>query len=315
MTKEKHDGKVISFINMKGGVGKTTLCREIGYTLNKDYNRSILFVDIDPQANLTQSLYEKFGVLSQNLYNNLPDSARTQSITINDATISKLFNNGRYLPEKEDIIVDLQTKTEHQATMSLIPGDLQTVFLERTNSTSNENSLDKFIVRRDIRELYDYVFIDCPPTYSFYTTTAFNACDYYIVPVGIDPYSVLGISLLEQVVDQIKENDFRRFDGKTLQNMGIIFTPNAYLSSQTISRQFENQKRVIKNSKQLQKYSLYYFETPFLFNSKYRESLDYFTMDNIDKQHNDNVSAITEEFISRLTFLDNEKRKKGANNE
>ena len=55
MAKEKHDGKVISFINMKGGVGKTTLCREIGYTLNKDYNQSILFVDIDPQANLTQS--------------------------------------------------------------------------------------------------------------------------------------------------------------------------------------------------------------------------------------------------------------------
>lgn len=100
MSEEKHNGKVISFINMKGGVGKTTLCREIGYTLNKEHNKSILFIDIDPQANLTQSLYQKFNILPQNLYNNLSPKEK-QEYKTNNATISKLFNDNKILPEKK----------------------------------------------------------------------------------------------------------------------------------------------------------------------------------------------------------------------
>lgn len=258
MSEEKHNGKVISFINMKGGVGKTTLCREIGYTLNKEHNKSILFIDIDPQANLTQSLYQKFNILPQNLYNNLSPKEK-QEYKTNNATISKLFNDNKILPEKKDIIVDLKKEPK----ISLIPGDLQTVFLERNGSTSTENSLDKFIDRRKILNDFDYIFIDCPPTYSFYTTTAFNASDYYIVPVGIDPYSILGIDLLEQVVKQIQDDNFRRYDNKPLKNMGIIFNPLNYTSNATSNRQFNNQKRTIKESKQLKKYNLFYFDQPF----------------------------------------------------
>ena len=70
------NGKVISFINMKGGVGKTTLCREIGYTLNKKFKKSILFIDIDPQANLTQSLFEKYNLLPSDLYNDLSEEEK-----------------------------------------------------------------------------------------------------------------------------------------------------------------------------------------------------------------------------------------------
>lgn len=50
-------GKVISFINMKGGVSKTTLCKELGLYLFRKKKKKILFVDVDPQANLTQSLF------------------------------------------------------------------------------------------------------------------------------------------------------------------------------------------------------------------------------------------------------------------
>lgn len=309
MSEEKHNGKVISFINMKGGVGKTTLCREIGYTLNKEHNKSILFIDIDPQANLTQSLYEKFNILPRNLYNNL-SSKEKQEYKTNDATISKLFNDSKILPEKNDIIVDLKNDPK----ISLIPGDLQTVFLERNGSTSTENSLDKFIDRRKILNDFDYIFIDCPPTYSFYTTTAFNASDYYIVPVGIDPYSILGIDLLEQVVKQIQDDNFRRYDNKPLKNMGIIFNPLNYTSNVTGNRQFNNQKRTIKESKQLKKYNLFYFDQPFNYNSKYKEALGYFAIDNNDRKHNSNIKEITEEFIDRIEYL-NKNASEGMKNE
>lgn len=308
---EKHNGKVISFINMKGGVGKTTLCREIGYTLNKEHNKSILFIDIDPQANLTQTLYEKFNILSTNLYDNLSlKEKQDPKYTINDATISKLFDDSKILPEKNDIIVNLKDNPK----ISLIPGDLQTVFLERNGSTSTENSLDKFIDRRKILNDFDYVFIDCPPTYSFYTTTAFNASDYYIVPVGIDPYSILGIDLLEQVVKQIQDDNFRRFDNKPLRNMGIIFNPLGYTSNATNKRQFENQKRTIKESKQLKKYDLFYFDEPFNYNSKYKELLGYFAIDNNDRNHNSNIKEITEEFIDRINYL-NKSAREGISHE
>ncbi len=311
MLEEKHNGKVISFINMKGGVGKTTLCREIGYTLNKEHNKSILFIDIDPQANLTQSLYERFNILPKNLYNNLsPEEKQKQEYKTNNATISKLFDDNKILPDKNDIIVDLKSNPR----ISLIPGDLQTVFLERNGSTSTENSLDKFIDRRKILNDFDYVFIDCPPTYSFYTTTAFNASDYYIVPVGIDPYSILGIDLLEQVVKQIQDDNFRRYDNKPLKNMGIIFNPINYTSSVTGKRQFNNQKRTIKKSNQLKKYNLFYFDEPFNYNSKYKEALDYFAIDSNDKKHNSNIKEITEEFIDRIEYL-NKNAREGMKNE
>lgn len=312
MTIMASDGKVISFINMKGGVGKTTLCREIGYTLNKKFKKSILFIDIDPQANLTQSLFEKYNLLPSDLYNDLSEEEK-EKINVCNVSIGKLFDDSKNFPEIHDIIVDLDT-TDNK--LSLIPGDLETVFLERSNSgTKAESSLDKFIVRKEICKKYDFILIDCPPTYSFYTTTAFNASDYYLVPVGIDPYSVLGIDLLEQVVEQIKENDFRRFDYKTLQNMGIIFNPNGYTSNSTGKKLFDNQRKAIKNSKKLKRYDFYYFEHYFKFVSTYKKKLDFFSIDKNNKKSNTNIINITQEFIDRIEFLNSIKKMAGGKDE
>ncbi|MCK8472536.1 ParA family protein [Lactiplantibacillus plantarum] len=306
----KSIGKVISFINMKGGVGKTTLCREIGYTLNQEYNKSILFIDIDPQANLTQSLFEKYHLLPKDLYKELDDEEKSKT-TICNNSINKLLIGNQILPQKNELIVHLN---EGEAALDLIPGDLKTVFLERTNNGSlAENSLDKFIYKKELKTAYDYIFIDCPPTYSFYTTAAFNASDYYLVPVGIDPYSVLGIDLLEQVVKSIKDNNFRAFSTKTLNNMGIIFNPIAYTSNPTSERQLRQQKARISTSEKLQQYDLYYFREIFKYNSKYREQLDYFSIDINDSMHNANINAITTEFIDRLTFLDMEDKDNDRN--
>ncbi|BCX31453.1 MULTISPECIES: ParA family protein [Latilactobacillus] len=298
------DCKIVSFINMKGGVGKTTLCREIGYGLYKQHNKSVLFIDIDPQANLTQSLFERYSMLPKELYDDLDQEAQSNT-TICNQSIHKLLDGGQTLPLKNDVIANLNTQSGKN--LDLVPGDLKTVFLERSNTGSiAENSLDKFIAKNNLTDDYDFIFIDCPPTYSFYTTAAFNASNFYIVPVGIDPYSVLGIDLLEQVVSSIKENNFRVYENKTLENMGIIFNPILYTSNPTNSRQLTNQRSTIQNSQKLAKYNLYYFKEYFNYNSKYKEELGYFVSDKNDKTHNSNVSKITTEFIDRLDYLTKE---------
>lgn len=126
---------------------------------------------------------------------------------------------------------------------------------------------------------------------------------------------MLGIDLLEQVVEQIKENDFRRFDYKTLQNMGIIFNPNGYTSNSTGKKLFDNQRKAIKNSKKLKRYDFYYFEHYFKFVSTYKEKLDFFSIDKNNKKSNTNIINITQEFIDRIEFLNSIKKMAGGKDE
>ncbi len=74
-----------------------------------------------------------------------------------------------------------------------------------TVSGAAEQKLNNFVESNDLKNKYDYIFIDCPPTYSFYTIAAFFASDVYIVPVVPDAYSLLGVNLLEDVVKHAKK--------------------------------------------------------------------------------------------------------------
>lgn len=108
-------------------------------------------------------------------------------------------------------------------TLDIIPGDLDTVFMQR-ESASGDQRLYNFIDEHEIKEKYDYIFIDCPPTYSFYTVAALLTSDYYFVPVVPDIYSILGINLLENVVLEVKKANRFYFKNRTLKNLGIVFT-------------------------------------------------------------------------------------------
>lgn len=290
-------GKVISFINMKGGVGKTTACKEIGYTLSHHFNKSVLFIDVDPQANLTQSLFDKYGWLNKELYDEL-DPSKRGNIKITNKTISKLLNSSEFEPTESDIIQVLDNK----ANLALIPGDLNTIFLERTNGGSaRENAIDNFIINNNLTSRFQYILIDCPPTYSFYTTAAFNASDGYIVPVGVDPYSTLGIDLLEKVVEKLKKTDVRRYANKKLKSLGVIFNNTSNTNSST--RQLDSQKNIIKKSKKLKKYSLYFFNSDFIYNYKFKEELSYFILDSNNHRSIANIKKISQEFIDRVESL------------
>lgn len=203
---------VISFLNMKGGVGKTTLCKEIATYLSEVEHKKVLVIDIDPQSNCTQSFFERFKILRVvDEENNEQHLVKRENIN-ELPSIDKLFSKSKYglkLVEKESVIKNLSD------TLDIIPGDLDTVFMERETGTgAAEQKMTNFIQTNNLREAYDYIFIDCPPTYSFYTVAALLASDFYFVPLKPDAYSLLGLDLLLRVVNDMKDAYPANFSAK-----------------------------------------------------------------------------------------------------
>jgi len=280
---------VITFLNMKGGVCKTTLCREIAFHLFKN-DRKLLIIDIDPQANCTQSFFEKYSIIKadedESLFIEYPQIP----------SIEKVFTKPRgnlKKPDLDDIICHLDIG------LDLIPGDLNTVFMEREhNGGAAEQRLFNFIEENSLKSKYDYIFIDCPPTYSFYTIAALISSNYYFVPVKPDAYSLLGLDLLERVIKEIVESRPIYFINRPLINLGIIFTQIPSNPS----------KGMLKNVNQIKeafsKENLYFFENKYLYMDKIANSrLSTFIDDRDDIDLKSNLNRICIEFEERMIAL------------
>lgn len=204
--------KVISFINMKGGVGKTTLTINVGNELAKKGSK-VLIVDMDPQFNATQSL--------------LLHKIRTTQIesdTIDEEVIVKQEINSsedyKKLSQNKETVLQLFEKTNIDKPLSnpslaqrisnnlyLIPGDLKLAKEISGDTAGKVGVLVQHLQDNNILQEYDYVLIDCPPTWSILTHSSLFASDYYIIPSKVDLYSSIGIQLLEEQIDEKLRND------------------------------------------------------------------------------------------------------------
>lgn len=219
-------GKVVSFINMKGGVGKTTLCIGIGEYLAHNLDNHILFIDLDPQFNTTQSLMNEFDLEDQYL----------TEYTKKNITVKRLFEAPTKLSEKpklpktEEVIINLDDNID------IIPGTIDLIFEDNSKDGTKARRVKKFINENNLTQKYDYIFIDCPPTISLYTDAALIASDFYLVPNRIDRYSILGIKLLKQVIDRISyEEDL------LIKPLGIVYTmlKDSTVKSDSLRKKFE----------------------------------------------------------------------------
>jgi chromosome partitioning protein len=167
-------GRVISFANQKGGVAKTTTTLNLGVAL-AEQDLKVLLVDLDPQGNLT---------MSQGLN---PD-------TIERSMFDVLVHR---LPIQEVI-----QHTEADLAVSSI--DLAGAELALSSMIGRERALEKAIL--PVRESYDYVLIDTPPSLGLLTINALVASNGVIVPVQCEYLSLRGLVQLENTLSMIREN-------------------------------------------------------------------------------------------------------------
>ena len=182
--------KVVSFSNQKGGVGKTTSCVNIAAQIaNK--GKKVLMIDMDPQGNATSGL----GLPKSKIKNTIYDVIIGRC-DIEDAIIKTRFKNLSIVP----------------ATIDLAGAELELYELdENTNFTK--------IALDSIKDSFDYIFIDCPPSLGMLTVKALSISDGVVIPMQCEFYSLEGMSQLLNTLKKI-----RQLYNPTLQIVGILLT-------------------------------------------------------------------------------------------
>jgi chromosome partitioning protein len=274
--------KVVSLINMKGGVAKTTLAINLADCLVTRHNAKVLLIDVDPQFNATQCLMK-------------PDKY-VDHIRSDGDTILKIFdrsprivastvnNSGNASPKKLEDIAVVKIKKD----FDLLPGNLELYRLEMAPGEGRENRLKKYL--NIIENKYDYVVIDTPPTPSVWMTSALIASDYYLIPVKADPISLTGIDLLKSIIEEKKENF-----NLNLKCAGLVLT---LTESQTVV--YQDAKTNLKNDIYWKRY-LYPITLPKRTRIAQRQLQQNQILD--DGNHQDAIRAITgitTEFLNRV---------------
>jgi len=195
---------VVAVLNMKGGVGKTTisgnLFREL-YKMLPDKSRTVL-VDFDAQFNLTQLLvtsaaYDNLQTQKKTLWHIFEPSAQTNIFQTSD-------NHRATIDDYRAFIHPLKRTTEGDELL-LVPGDFRISSLNiRENPQTLEMPRKRFkdFIKK-AREDCALVVLDCNPSSSFLTRTAIEVATHLLVPIRLDKYSVLGLQMLKQYVDLI----------------------------------------------------------------------------------------------------------------
>ena len=182
--------KVIAIANQKGGVGKTTTAVNLSACL-ADKGKRVIIIDADPQGNTTSGL----GIEKQNV------SKSIYEVIINDEKIENAL---------------MQTMIEN---LYICPSNIQLVGaeVELVSVISRETRLK--VALEDIRDKYDFIIIDCPPSLGLLTLNALTAADTILVPIQCEYYALEGLSQLMNTVKLVQ-----RHLNPSLEVEGVVLT-------------------------------------------------------------------------------------------
>lgn len=193
--------KVISFINSKGGTGKTTSAVNVAAQLRMQ-RKKVLLVDLDPQANATIM----YGLDKEQI---------------------KAAHVGHALLNPDDFIhtiykVNFVKKDGHKKLkrdIDICPSykDLDDVCIALMPQISRETRLKKCI--DNVRDSYDYIILDCPPNYGLCSVNALAASDFYIPVADCEPLSMINLEIHIDIIKQIQQNI-----NSSLTCLGVLFT-------------------------------------------------------------------------------------------
>ncbi len=193
-------GKIISLVNFKGGVGKTTLTVNLAACLAKEHNKKVLILDFDPQSNSSIWL---LGPQRWSDLNAEPTSRKTAAEMLRRGWTTDIFIKpftdvvGAYLPNLSLCPASLQMLTLEQEILRFCLHRR----LEGTYKYGDEYVLFAATARR-LREEFDYVLIDCPPNLYFATCNALCHSDFLLIPCIPDTLSTSG---LKQMIEQMEK--------------------------------------------------------------------------------------------------------------
>ena len=210
-------GRIIAIANQKGGVGKTTTSINLSASLAAK-GKKVLVIDTDPQGNTTSG----FGIEKNELENTIYELILGEC-SIRDCIISDIIKNVSVVPSNVNLAA---------AEIELIGVDKKEFILK--------NEVDY------VKDDYDYIIIDCPPSLNMLTINSMTTADSVLVPIQCEYYALEGLSQLIHTINLVKErlNPDLRIDG-------VVFTmydSRTNLSMQVVENVKQNLNQKVYNT-------------------------------------------------------------------
>lgn len=206
-------GRIIAVTNQKGGVAKTTTAVNLSACL-AGMGKKVLMVDSDPQGNASSGIGVQKYDLSECYYD----------ILINDVNIQSLIT--------ETLVPGLDVIP---ATLQLAGAEVELVQKEKREYLAK-------IALDTVKQKYDYILIDCPPSLGLLTINALTAADSYMIPVQAEYYALEGLTLLLRTIESIRKSTNQR-----LKLEGVLLT--MYDKRTNLSNQVEDEVKAFFKDK------------------------------------------------------------------
>ena len=210
-------GKAIAIFNQKGGVGKTTTNINLGASLAR-LGKKVLIVDIDPQGNTTSGIGVSKRALSDTVY--------------------ELLIQDDYDTQKAILKTGVKGLDVIPANVDLAGAEIELVAIEGREKRLKE-AIDK------VRNKYDFIFIDCPPSLGLLTINSLTAVDSVLIPIQCEFYALEGVSQLMSTIELVKKSlnhdleiegvVLSMFDGRTNLAIQVVQEVKKYFGSTVYS--------------------------------------------------------------------------------